>query len=78
MYPEHKNQPVFVWHRNDDAVQILADKKYNPRLLSELLTHENLKKFMADLRNAHMKDSYTAILSLLLFIYRWNHSCITF
>ena len=29
-----------------DAVQILTDKKYNPRLLSELLTHENFREFM--------------------------------
>lgn len=57
---QHKNQSVSDLHLNDDAIQILTDKKYNPRLLSELLTHENFKKFMTDLRNAHMKDSNTA------------------
>ena len=57
---KHKNQSVSDLHLNDDAIQILTDKKYNPRLLSELLTHENFKKFMTDLRNAHMKDSNTA------------------
>ena len=31
------------------AAQILTDEKYNPRLLSELLTHENFKKFITDL-----------------------------
>ena len=46
---KHKNQSVSDLHLNDDAVQILTDKKYNPRLLSELLTHENFKKFMTDL-----------------------------
>ena len=38
---KHKNQSVSDLHLNDDAVQILTDEKYNPRLLSELLTHEN-------------------------------------
>ena len=46
---KHKNQSVSDLHLNDDAIQILTDKKYNPRLLSELLTHENFKKFMTDL-----------------------------
>ena len=46
---KHKNQSVPDLHLNDDAIQILTDKKYNPRLLSELLTHENFKKFMTDL-----------------------------
>ena len=46
---KHKNQSVSNLHLNDDAVQILTDEKYNPRLLSELLTHENFKKFMTDL-----------------------------
>ena len=46
---QHKNQSVSDLHLNDDAIQILTDKKYNPRLLSELLTHENFKKFMTDL-----------------------------
>ena len=46
---KHKNQSVSYLHLNDDALQILTDKKYNPRLLSELLTHENFKKFMTDL-----------------------------
>ena len=46
---KHKNQSVYDLHLNDDAIQILTDKKYNPRLLSELLTHENFKKFMTDL-----------------------------
>ena len=46
---KHKNQSVSDLHLNDDAVQILTDKKYNPRLLSELLTHEIFKKFMTDL-----------------------------
>ena len=32
-----------------DAVQILTDEKYNPRLLSELLSHESFHKFMTDL-----------------------------
>lgn len=31
------------------AVQILTDEKYNPRLLSELLSHESFHKFMTDL-----------------------------
>ena len=43
---QHKNQSVSDLHLNDDSIQILTDKKYNPRLLSELLTHENFKKFM--------------------------------
>lgn len=47
---QHKNQSVSDLHLNDDAIQILTDKKYNPRLLSELLTHENFKKFMTDLK----------------------------
>ena len=38
---KQKNQSVSDLHLNDDALQILTDKKYNPRLLSELLTHEN-------------------------------------
>ena len=46
---KHKNQSVSNLHLNDDAVQILTDEKYNPRLLSELLTHENFRKFMTDL-----------------------------
>ena len=29
--------------------ELWKHKKYNPRLLSELLTHENFKKFMTDL-----------------------------
>ena len=29
--------------------ELRKHKKYNPRLLSELLTHENFKKFMTDL-----------------------------
>ena len=32
---KHKNQSVSDLHLNDDALQILTDKKYNPRLLSE-------------------------------------------
>lgn len=46
---KHKNQSVSDLHLNDDAIQILTGKKYNPRLLSELLTHKNFKKFMTDL-----------------------------
>lgn len=46
---EHTNQSVFELHLNDDAVQILTDEKYNPRLLSELLSHESFHKFMTDL-----------------------------
>ena len=46
---KHKNLSVSDLHLNDDAIQILTYKKYNPRLLSELLTHENFKKFMTDL-----------------------------
>ena len=46
---KHKNQSVSDLHLNDDAIQLLTDKKYNPRLLSELLTHENFRKFMTDL-----------------------------
>ena len=46
---KHKNQSVSNLHLNDDVVQILTDEKYNPRLLSELLTHENFKKIMTDL-----------------------------
>lgn len=45
---KHKNQSVSDLHLNDDAVQILTDEKYNPRLLSKLLTHENFWKFMTD------------------------------
>lgn len=46
---EHTNKSVSNLHLNDDAVQILTDEKYNPRLLSELLSHENFHKFMTDL-----------------------------
>ena len=46
---EHTNQSVSDLHLNDDAVQILTDEKYNPRLLSELLSHESFHKFMTDL-----------------------------
>ena len=46
---EHTNQSVSNLHLNDDAVQILTDEKYNPRLLSELLSHESFHKFMTDL-----------------------------
>ena len=46
---EHTNKSVSALHLNDDAIQILTAKKYNPRLLSELLTHENFKEFMTDL-----------------------------
>ena len=46
---EHTNKSVSELHLNDDAVQILTDEKYNPRLLSELLSHENFHKFMTDL-----------------------------
>ena len=38
---EHTNKSVSNLHLNDDAVQILNDEKYNPRLLSELLSHES-------------------------------------
>ena len=46
---EHTNKSVSDLHHNDDAVQILADEKYNPRLLSELLSHKYFHKFMTDL-----------------------------
>ena len=46
---EHTNKSVSDLHLNDDAVQILADEKYNPRLLSELLSHKYFHKFMTDL-----------------------------
>lgn len=46
---EHTNKSVSDLHLNDDAVQILTDEKYNPRLLSELLSHESFLKFMTDL-----------------------------
>ena len=46
---EHTNKSVSELHLNDDAVQILTDEKYNPRLLSELLFYESLHKFMTDL-----------------------------
>ena len=46
---KHKNQSVSDLYLNDDAIQILTDEKYNPRLLSALLTHENFRKFMTDL-----------------------------
>ena len=46
---EHTNQSVFELHLNDDAVQILTDEKYNPRLLSELPSHESFHKVMTDL-----------------------------
>lgn len=43
---EHTNQSVSDLHLNDDAVQILTDEKYNPRLLLELLSHKSFHKFM--------------------------------
>lgn len=46
---QHKNKSVSDLHLNDDAVQILTNEKYNPRLLSELLTHKSFKNFMTDL-----------------------------
>ena len=46
---QHKNKSVSDLHLNDDALQLLTDEKYNPRLLSELLTHESFGKFMTDL-----------------------------
>lgn len=46
---EHTNKSVSDLHLNDDAVQILTDEKYNPRLLSELLSHKYFHKFMTDL-----------------------------
>ena len=46
---EHTNKSVSDLHLNDDAVQILTDEKYNPRLLSELLSHKSFHKFMTDL-----------------------------
>ena len=46
---EHTNKSVSDLHLNDNAVQILTDEKYNPRLLSELLSHKNFHKFMTDL-----------------------------
>ena len=46
---EHTNKSVSDLHLNDDAVQILTDGKYNPRLLSELLSHESFHKFITDL-----------------------------
>ena len=46
---KHTNKSVSDLHLNDDAVQILTDEKYNPRLLSELLSHENFHKFMTNL-----------------------------
>ena len=45
----HKNKSVSDLHLNDDAVQILTEENYNPRLLSELITHEKFKRFMTDL-----------------------------
>ena len=46
---EHTNKSVSDLHLNDDAVQILTDEKYNPQLLSELLSHESFHKFITDL-----------------------------
>lgn len=46
---EHTNKSVSDLHLNDDAAQILTDEKYNPQLLSELLSHESFHKFMTDL-----------------------------
>lgn len=46
---EHTNKSISDLHLNDDAVQILTDEKYNPRLLSELLSHKSFHKFMTDL-----------------------------
>ena len=46
---EHTNKSVSDLHLNDDAVQILTDEKYNPRLLSELLSHKSFHKFLTDL-----------------------------
>ena len=46
---KHTNKSVYDLHLNDDAVQILTNEKYNPRLLSELIFHENFHKFMIDL-----------------------------
>ena len=46
---QHENKSISDLHLNDDAVQILTEEKYNPRLLSELITHEKFKRFMTDL-----------------------------
>lgn len=46
---QHKNKSVSDLHLNDGAIQILTCEKYNPRLLSELLTHKSFQKFMTDL-----------------------------
>lgn len=35
-------------HISDDAVKLLQDGKYNPLLLSEILTNANFLRFMAD------------------------------
>ena len=34
---EHTNKSVSDLHLNDDAVQILADEKYNPRLFAHVI-----------------------------------------
>ena len=46
---QHTNKSVSDLHLNDGAVQILTEEKFNPRLLSELITHDKFKRFMTDL-----------------------------
>ena len=51
---QHKNQSVSDLHLNDDSIQILTDKKYNPRLLSELLTHDGFNDKGIQIANAFL------------------------
>lgn len=46
---QHKNKSVSDLHLNDTAIKMLTEEKFNPRLFSELITHEKFKRFMTDL-----------------------------
>ena len=46
---QHENKSVYDLHLNDAAVKMLAEEIFNPRLFSELITHEKFKRFMTDL-----------------------------
>ena len=46
---QHENKSVYDLHLNDAVVKMLAEEIFNPRLFSELITHEKFKRFMTDL-----------------------------
>lgn len=46
---QHENKSVSDLHLNDAAVKILTEEKFNPRLFSELITHDKFERFMTDL-----------------------------